>query len=340
MVEGSLRKIGERLRVNIQLIDTSNGLHVWAEKYDRAYTDIFALQDEITNGIAVALGDQIYTAEIARAHSTPTSNLNTWGLVMRSNRSLVHFSREASHQAIKDLRAALALDPNYALAKAELSLNLCTSVIGSYSDKPREDMAEAYTLAAEAVRAQPDDPLVLSKAGACYGFTGRREDAIRLLEKALVKQPSNDLALWAMGAALVLDGQAASGLSKLEQAIQLSPRTPQMYIIKMFQARALIHLERYTEAEQAALAGLQYYDGYTGSWTSLAMARAGLGNIEGAQQALYKAREIEPGFSLMAVKKSWAIIYKDKGRLALSDLEPIWPKDLLTSDETRNKTKE
>ena len=195
-------------------------------------------------------------------------------------------------------------------------------------------MTEAYTLAAEALRAQPDDPLVLTRAGSCYGFTGRREDGIRLQEKALINQPNNALALWTMGAALVLDGQATLGLSKLEQAILLSPREPQMYVIRVFQAVALVYLERYTEAEKASLAGLQVYDGWYQSWIVLARAKAGLGDIKGAQQALYKAKEIEPSFSLMSLKKSYAISFKDKGRLILAKLEPIWPEDLLTTDAT------
>lgn len=212
VVEGSLRKVGERLRVNVQLIDTSNGLHLWAEKYDRAYTDLFALQDEITNGIATALGDQIYTAEIARAHSKPTDNLDAWGLVMRANRGFVNLNRKSNNDAIEDLRAALVLDPNYALAKAELSHNLCLRVTGSFSENPREDLAKAYALGAEAVRTAPDHPLVLAKVGTCYGVTGRRDDGIRLLEKALTKQANSALALWAMGGALAMDGQAALAL--------------------------------------------------------------------------------------------------------------------------------
>jgi TolB-like protein/Tfp pilus assembly protein PilF len=333
VVEGSLRKVGDRLRVNMQLIDTSNGLHLWAEKYDRAYTDLFALQDEITNGIATALGDQIFTAEIARAHSKPTDNLDAWGLVMRSNRSFVHFNRESSNQAIEDLRAALVLDPNYALAKAELTINLCLRVAGTYSDNPREDLGKAYALGAEALREAPEHPLVLTRVGSCYGVTGRRDDGIRLLEKALVKQANSAMALWGIGAALAMNGQAALALAKLEQAIELSPRAPEMYIIKTFQTIALVGLERYEEAQQAALAGLRSYDRWDGLWRMLAIARAGLGDIKGAQEALYKAKEIEPGFSLKSTKASYAIIYKDQGRHILSKIEPIWPEDLLTTDE-------
>lgn len=106
-----------------------------------------------------------------------------------------------------------------------------------------------------------------------------------------------------------------------------------MYMIKTFQAIALFGLERYAEAEQAALAGLRSYDGWDGLWRMLAIARAGLGDVKGAHEALYKAKEIEPSFSLKSIKVTYAIIYKDKGRHSLSILEPIWPEDLLTNDE-------
>ena len=106
-----------------------------------------------------------------------------------------------------------------------------------------------------------------------------------------------------------------------------------MYLIKVFQTSALISLQRYAEAEQAALAGLRSYDHWDGLWRLLAEARAGLGDIKGAQAALYKAREIEPSFSLKSTKTTHAIIYKDKGRNSLSILEPIWPEDLLTNGE-------
>lgn len=337
VVEGSLRKVGDRLRVNVQLIDTSNGLHLWAEKYDRAYTDLFALQDEITNGIAVALGDQIFTAEIARANSIPTANLDAWGLVMRANRAFLNFNRDTVNAAIRDVNAALELDPNYALAKAELAIQLCTRLINSFSDNPMEDLSRAYTVGAEALSLAPDDPWVLTKVGGCYGFTGRREDGIRLLEKALDNQTNNAFALWNLGAALALDGQAALALEKIEQAIELSPRAPEMYIIKVFHTIALNHLGRYAEAEQAALAGLRSYDGWSASWRVLAMARASLGDVQGARAALYKAREVDPGFSLQSTKASYDIIYKDKGRQSLSFLEPIWPEDLLTADEPANQ---
>ena len=133
------------------------------------------------------------------------------------------------------------------------------------------------------------------------------------------------------------DGQPEAGLAKLEQSIQTSPKAHDMYVIKYFQASALLGLQRYAEAEQAALAALQANDSWWAAWSILARARAAKGDIKGAQAALYKAREKEPTFSLESTKRALALIYKDKGRHALSIIEPIWPEDLLTADNSAPK---
>ena len=127
VVEGSVRKLGERLRVTVQLIDTATGQHIWAEQYDRAFAKIFELQDEITNGIAVALGDEIFQAEMARANTIPTDNLDAWGLVVRGSQAIISWNRESSTEALALFRAALDLDPNYALAKAEVARSFLLS---------------------------------------------------------------------------------------------------------------------------------------------------------------------------------------------------------------------
>ncbi|MBV1916270.1 MAG: hypothetical protein KUG72_12850 [Pseudomonadales bacterium] len=333
VVEGSLRKVGERLRVTVQLIDTRNGQHLWAQQYDRALENIFALQDEITNGIAVALGDEIFTAEIARASSTPTDNLDAWGLVMRASSYLASFNRKSVMAAEPLLREALVLDPNYALAKAELARSLCFRAANFYSDDPTRDIAEAYGLGQQALESAPKDPLALFAIGSCYGFTGRPQEAIRLLEKAIVKQPSYALAMAALGLSLAFDGQPARGLPHIEKALVVSPQSPQTYLFETYRAGTLCELGRYAEAEQAGLNGLKSYDGWYWTWLNLAWARAGQGDVEGAKQALYSAKEAEPLFSLELVKQSTAILFKNKGKDLLVRLEPIWPENLLTTSK-------
>ena len=333
VVEGSLRKIGESLRVTVQLIDTRNGQHLWAQQYDRALEKIFALQDEITNGIAVALGDEIFQAEIARANSTSTKNLDAWGLVMRASLDLASFNRKSVMAAEPLLREALALDPNYALARAELARSLCYRAVNRYSDNPAQDIAEAYTLGQQALESAPKDPLVLFALGSCYGFTGRPQEAIRLLEKAIVKQPNYALAIAALGLALTFNDQPAEGLPPIEKALLVSPQSPQTYHFETYRAATLCTLGRYVEAEQAAQNALKSYDGWYWSWLNLAWARAGQGDIAGAKQALHSAKATESQFSLGLVKQSTAILFKNKGRDLLARLEPIWPEDLLTSSD-------
>ena len=332
VVEGSLRKMGERLRVTVQLIDTSNGQHLWAEQYDRPLAEIFALQDDITNGIAVTLGDEIWSAEISRANSTLPENLDAWGLVMRGSRSYARVSRKLLAEEQPLLREALLLEPNYVPAKAELARSLCWQAANFYSEDPARDIAEAYTLGQQALESAPNDPLALFALGSCYGYTGRPREAIRLLEKAISKQPNYALASAALGLALMLDQQPARGLPYNEQALLLSPRSPQVYLFETFRTATLCELSRYTQAEQAAQNGLKSYDGWYWTWLNLAWARAGLGDTEGARQALYGAKTSEPRFSLAFAKESAAILFKNKGQNLLAALEPIWPEDLLNAD--------
>jgi TolB-like protein len=337
VVEGSLRKIGDRLRVTVQLIDTGNGQHIWAQQYDRAFADIFALQDDITNGITFALGDEIYKAEIARAESIPTENLDAWGLVMKSNRDITHFNRRSAMDAVPLLRAAIALDPDYTLARATLTRSLCYAALNLFSDDPAKNIAEAYALGEQAVREAPDDPLVLFAVGSCYGFTGRSEEAIRLLGKALDKQPYTAQVLAALGISLTLDGRPDLGLPKLEAALQYSPQSPHRYMHEMYRAASLNGLGRYREAEQAANNGLKSYDGWYWTWVHLAIARAGQKDYDGAKEALHNAKKTEPRFSRKLLEESMAIIWQknggDQGRQLFSLLEPTWPENLLTADE-------
>ena len=332
VVEGSLRKIGGRLRVSIQLIDTTNGLNMWAEQYDRPFTEIFVLQDEITNGIAVALGDEIFSAEIARANSTSTNNLDAWGLMMRASQALISWNNESSASAVSLFRAALILEPDYALAKAELARSLCWRAVNNWGDNQVNDISEAYKLGAEALQAAPNDPLILFAVGSCYGGSGRPEEAIRLLKKAITKQPNFAMALGFLGASYAFDGQSLEGLPYSEKALQLAPQSPYIYLYETWRSFSLNELGRYEEAEQTLNNALQSYDGWWLTWLSVATAHAGQGDIKGAQEALYRANKREPLFSLDFVKGSTALVFKNKGKNILALLEPNWPEDLLTAE--------
>ncbi len=335
VVEGSVRKIGERLRVTVQLIEAASGQHVWAENYDRPFAEIFSLQDEITDGIAVALGDQIFRAEIARASSISTDNLDAWGLVMRASQSLINWNNESSAQAVELFRSALELDPDYALASAELGRTLCWRVVNVLVDNPDEVLVEAYKLVEQALQKAPNDPLVLFDVGACYVSTGRPAAAVRLLKKAVAKQPNYDMALALLGVAYAFNEQSEQALSHFNRALKLAPQSPHIYLYESWRSIPLLELGLYTEAEQALHNALESYDGWWWTWLDMAAARAGQCDIEEARQNLYNAREKEPLFSLSFYKSAAAIVYKNKGKNVLALLEPIWPEDLLIANENR-----
>jgi adenylate cyclase len=254
-------------------------------------------------------------------------------MVMRANRSLVAFNRESANAAIPPLRAALALDPNYILAKAELARALCYRGLNRWSNTPEKDMAEAYELGKQAIQQAPNDSLVLYAVGACYGYTGRQQEGIRLLEHAIAIQPNFAQALVALGMSMTFDDRAEQGLPKLELALELSPRSPYLHRAETFRAIALNDLGRHAEAEQAAKNAIKSFNGWQFGWLTLAWAYAGQGDTEAAIQALYEARKVEPQLTLDFLKKVMIPIDKNESRRMINLLEPIWPEDLLTAEE-------
>lgn len=338
VVEGSVQKIGEQIRVTAQLIDSNNGQHLWAEKYDRPLSNVFELQDFVANSIAGAIGDAIFHDEISRSNLTASDNLDAWGLVMRASRSFAGFDRKSVNEAIELLRKAVALDPDYALAKAELSRSLCYRAVNNFSDNLTEDIAESYAMGEQALEQAPEDALVLFTAGYCYGYMGlgdeskgRRQEAIRILEKALSKRPDFASGLSAMGIAYINNGQTELGLEKLDKAIKLAPKAPDIYLTETFRSYALIELGDYADAELAAETALRSHDDWFVTWIALAYALAEQGKIEGARQALYSAKRKEAWFSLELTKHRAKTGHKNRGVHMLATLEPIWPEDLLTA---------
>ena len=256
---------------------------------------------------------------------------------IRTNQALTNWNNETTLQAVTLFRAALAIDPDYALAKAELTRTLCWRAANLWSDNPAGDITESYQLGEQALQAAPNDPLVLFGVGACYGTTGRADESIRLLKKAIGKQPNFAMALAMLGLSYSLDEQPEQGLPFLERSLELAPQSPYLWLYETWRSLPLLELSRYEEAEQILQNGLESSDSWWWSWMSLAAARSGRGDIAGAQEALYTAREKEPLFSLSFAQGGVAVLYKNKGKNLLALLEPIWPEDLKTADHDASK---
>ena len=223
VIEGSLRKAGERVRITAQLIDAETGHHVWAERYDRQFADIFDLQDEMTEAIVNAVVPELQIAERERAKRKPPQNLDTWELFQRG---LWHYYRGTKDDFIEArelFKRASELDPEFAEPHALLALMGVVEVLYGYSQSPSETLTQSAQSAQRAV--QLDDRNALGHFVLCrvYSSSGKHEMAIAEGEKAVAINPSLAFAHHGLAMALLWANKAEDAVVSFDNAIRLSP---------------------------------------------------------------------------------------------------------------------
>lgn len=303
VLEGSVRKSGQRIRVTSQLLDASTGNHLWSERYDRELTDIFALQDEITSSVIAAIEPKLVAAEGLRAEARSTSDLDAWDLVARALFHFWKFTAADNAMAITILREAVRQHPDYAPAHSMLaSAVLLSSYVGwSAPDSEREF---ASTLAERAVALDEADPWAHMALG-ILALTGRNTDeAVRHFGAALDLNPNFSTAAGFVGFASALDGRSEEALRQFERAMRISPRDP--FNSFFFAGIAVAHyLEgRFVEAVKWARQAVQLRPGYIGGHRILCASLAKAGQIEGAQGALAALVRLAPGVSTASLRQS------------------------------------
>jgi TolB-like protein len=197
VLEGSVRKAAGRVRISGQLIEASTGAHLWAEKFDAALEDVFELQDAVTERVVGAIEPSVTQAEINRARTKPTSNLDAYDYYLRAFQQAFLYNRECSDAALDYIRQAIALDPGYALAKALLSIIYLERGIQGWGAPGERERGLAA--AREAIVLDSDDPSVLRWAGLTLGFWGDYDRSIALLEKAARLNVNGSLILANLG---------------------------------------------------------------------------------------------------------------------------------------------
>ena len=330
VVEGSLRKVGERVRVTVQLIEAATGSHVWAENYDRPLSDIFAIQDEVSSGIASALGYAITIAEVDAANHATTDNLDAWGLVARSLSAAFQFNSETSTESVNFARQAVALDPNYAAAHARLASALIRRPANGFSEDPVQDMAEAKTAIERAMQLAPNDAGVLAEYGHVLCFSGRPNEAIPVLERALALCPNNAIAIAQYGYALGVAGDYEAGLDELARAATLLPNAQYLYRIYFWRGTLFSFSGQYLEAEVEVEKSVSIFNGFHTAWAVLAMCRAGANKNEQVLTAIAETRRLMPDASVEKYRKNLFSLFPagipENMVLAMTALEEIWPK--------------
>ena len=270
VLEGSIRKAGNRVRITAQLIDAATGGHLWAERYDRDLTDIFEVQDEVTRRIVEALKVTLTPKEKAQLAETTLRNPEAHDLVMKGREIMLTsgMTREKFHQVIDLFQRGLALDPGHAQALAGLALAHMFDYNNSFTGDPAAAVRRADEYATRATKADPNEPLGWFALSLAAGFLKDDQRSQAAMEAALAVNPNFAPALNSRGAFKVYAGEAASGIPDIERAMRLDPGFAQQYLhflglghlmlrnfetaATMFRERILLHPE--TDVSRTMLA--------------------------------------------------------------------------------------
>jgi len=306
VVEGSVRKGGDRLRITAQLNDVSTGSHLWAERYDRALADVFAVQDEITEAIVAAIEPQLYAAENFRAQRKPPDSMDAWDLVMRALSHYWRVTRQDNMVAQALLEKATALDPNYGQAFGLLATSHTFGAHMGWEDMARmTPVAEQAALAA--IRADDDDPWAHHALGSVYLFARRFEDSLAQFELALRLNPNFSLAQGYYGLTLSYCGRWQEGAAVANRAIRLSPRDPFSGVYYGVAAYAQFVGRDYEEAMRLARQGIRQRGDFVGAHRVLTAAAAMAGEADVAAAALDELRRAQPNVSLAWIAQQMPI---------------------------------
>jgi len=297
VLEGSVRKSGDRVRITAQLNDVSTGSHIWAERYDRDLADVFAVQDQITEAIVAAIEPQIYAAENFRARRKPPNSLDAWDLVMRALWHYWRVTRQDNVVAQALLEKAIAIDPNYGQALSVLATSHMFGVHLGWADiRSAAPVAERAALAA--VEADSEDPWAHNALGSVYFSTRRLDDSLAEFELALQLNPNFSLAQGYYGLALSYCGRWQEAHEAAQRAIRLSPRDPSSAIYYGVAAYAQFVGRNYQQAIALAREAIRQRGDLTGAYRVLTVAAGMSGQTEVATAALQELRRAQPNISL------------------------------------------
>jgi TolB-like protein len=296
VVEGSVRKSGDRVRITVQLNDVVSGSHVWAERYDRDAADVFSVQDEITEAIVAAIEPQLYAAENFRARRKHPSSMDAWELVMRA---MAHYGQlSAQDQLIGQelLHRAVAIEPDYSQALGLLSASYTFSAHMGWAD-PAAVVPLAERAALAAVRIDGDDSWAHHSLGAVYLITRRFDDALAEFELALNLHPCFSHAQNYYASALAFCGRWRESLEAVNRALRLSPRDP--FLALNYGSAALAHYVggNYQEAIRLSQTAIRLRPDYAGAHRILVAAAGISGDEDLATGALVELCRAQPGVS-------------------------------------------
>jgi adenylate cyclase len=231
VLEGSFQMVGQRLRINAQLIDATTGHHLWAERYDRNASDFFVIQESILQTIVASLASQVDAAEVKRVLSKSTENLKAYDYYQRGNEAFRQWTRESNNQALELIEKAIELDPDYARAYSALTWIHANNSSGRYSwgENPDRSMGLVLEVARKAVELAPEDYYTHWALGFAHVIHGDFDRAEAGYQRAFALNPNDDLLLATMVELLIKLGRAEQAIAQMKLAMRINPRHPDWY---------------------------------------------------------------------------------------------------------------
>jgi TolB-like protein/Tfp pilus assembly protein PilF len=299
VLEGSVRKAANRVRITGQLVDAETGGHLWAERYEGALDNVFELQDRITGSVVGALAQELERAEIERAKRKPTESLDAYDYYLRGMASFHAGGQQNFDQALARFRKAIARDPEYASAHGMAAWCLFWRRLNGWSTDTAEDTAEGARLARAAVDLGRNDAVALTRGGhALAHFTRDLDTGIDFLDRALVLNP-NLAAAWFLGGFLrIWLGEPDEAIKRFEHAMRLSPLDSEMFRMQTGVAMAHLAAKRFDAACAWAEKAFRDMPFFVLSAAAIAASCALAGRMEEAGRAMQDVRSLDPAFRL------------------------------------------
>ncbi len=302
VVEGSVRRFGDKVRITAQLVETESGRHIWAGKAEGLASDLFDLQDRLAEMVAGAVYPSVRKAEIERARSKRPDNLEAYDLVMRALPHLWAHRMHENPEAIALLEQSLALDPHYGLAAALCAWAHAQQIVYNWTSNAESERRQGLALIETAARHAGDDPTALTALGtAVMLLEGNARRALNFIDKALLVDPNHAWAWMRKGFGLIYTGNPEEALAAFARAERLSPLDPFTFNIHIGIGLAHFAAGRPAEAARYPQMVLDERPGLTWPYRDLAAFLAHAGDLAGARDALEKFVYLRPPMTLASL---------------------------------------
>jgi len=320
VLEGSVQKSGDQLRVSAQLVDALEGHHLWADRYDRQFKDVFAMQDEIALNVCSALQVLFREGEQARVVRGGTRSVEAWELYLQADTEYRKWSKEGEAKARELLQQALEVDPNYLDAWSKLASTHLVDARFGYGESREDSLRAAEEAIANVLAVDDTNSGVYNTLATIHFWKGEHDKAITMAEKAINLNPKSSTAVAKLAWIMFASGRPEEALELIQRAMRLNPNYPDWWLMILEESYRLSG--RYDEAIETIKEELRRYENYF-TRTRLALYYAQTGRDEEARAEIARALRIRPDMNLEIWEK--AQFFKDRSQLErdLADLRRV-----------------